>query len=91
MHHFVAKSHWSDEAVLAAMRAPALPIITQRGPILALIIDDTGIPEKGKHSVGVARQRRPLPITTMIPLMILRSSTGGTLCDSEKYGSIRRI
>jgi hypothetical protein len=56
-----------------------------------LIIDDTGIPEKGKHSVAVARQRRPLRITTMIPLMILRSSTGGTLCDSEKYGSIRRI
>ncbi|MCA1694795.1 MAG: IS701 family transposase, partial [Actinobacteria bacterium] len=28
----------------------------QRGPIRALIIDDTGIPKKGAHSVGVARQ-----------------------------------
>lgn len=56
MHHFVAKSEWSDEAVLAAVRGRVLPIIAQRGPIRALIIDDTGIPKKGKHSVGVARQ-----------------------------------
>ena len=56
MHHFVAKSEWSDEPVLSAVRAHVLPIIAQRGPIRALIIDDTGIPKKGKHSVGVARQ-----------------------------------
>ena len=56
LHHFVAKSDWSDEAVLAAVRARVLPVIEQRGPIRALIIDDTGIPKKGKHSVGVARQ-----------------------------------
>jgi SRSO17 transposase len=56
MHHFVAKSEWSDDAVLIAVRARVLPIIAQRGPIRALIIDDTGIPKKGKHSVGVARQ-----------------------------------
>jgi SRSO17 transposase len=56
MHHFVAKSEWSDDAVLAAVRARVMPIIAQRGPIRALIIDDTGIPKKGKHSVGVARQ-----------------------------------
>ena len=56
MHHFVAKSDWSDGAVLAAVRARVLPVIAQRGPIRALIIDDTAIPKKGKHSVGVARQ-----------------------------------
>jgi len=56
MHHYVAKSEWSDEAVLAAVRARVLPVIAQRGPIRALIVDDTGIPKKGKHSVGVARQ-----------------------------------
>ncbi len=54
-HHFVAKSDWSDEAVLAAVRARVLPIIEQRGPVRAFIIDDTGMPKKGKHSVGVAR------------------------------------
>ena len=56
LHHFVAKADWSDAAVLAAVRAHVLPIIERRGPIRALIIDDTGIPKKGKHSVGVARQ-----------------------------------
>ncbi len=56
LHHFVAKSEWSDDAVLAAVRAHVLPIIERRGRIRALIIDDTGIPKKGKHSVGVARQ-----------------------------------
>ena len=56
LHHFVAKSDWSDEAVLAAVRGRVLPIIERRGPIRALIIDDTGMPKKGKHSVGVARQ-----------------------------------
>ncbi len=56
LHHFVAKAEWSDDTVLAAVRARVLPIIERHGPIRALIIDDTGIPKKGKHSVGVARQ-----------------------------------
>jgi len=56
LHHFVAKADWSDDMVLAAVRARVLPIIERHGPIRALIIDDTGIPKKGKHSVGVARQ-----------------------------------
>jgi SRSO17 transposase len=56
MHHFVAKSEWSDNAVLSAVRGRVLPVIAQRGPVRALIVDDTGIPKKGKHSVGVARQ-----------------------------------
>jgi len=57
-HHIVAKSEWSDDAVLAAVSAHVLPIIERRGPIRVLIIDDTGMPKKGKHSVGVARQHR---------------------------------
>ncbi len=56
LHHFVAKADWSDEAVLAAVRARVMPVIEQRGPIRALIIDDTGMPKKGTHSVGVTRQ-----------------------------------
>jgi len=56
MHHFVANAPWSEDAVLAAVRDWALPSIEARGAIRAWIVDDTGFPKKGKHSVGVARQ-----------------------------------
>jgi len=56
LHHLVAQADWSDAAVLAAVRGHVLPHIQRHGPIRALIIDDTGMPKKGKHSVGVARQ-----------------------------------
>lgn len=54
--HFVGEGGWSDEAVLARVQEMVLPEIEQHGPIEAWIIDDTGFPKKGKHSVGVARQ-----------------------------------
>src|ERR687886_319601 len=41
---------------LAAVRAYALPALQERGPIRAWLVDDTGLPKKGKLSVGVARQ-----------------------------------
>jgi SRSO17 transposase len=57
MHHFVAKAPWDDWAMLAAVRDWVLPRLTARGrPLDAWIVDDTGIPKKGRHSVGVARQ-----------------------------------
>lgn len=56
LHHFVAKADWSDEAVLAMVRAEVLPAMERQGAIRAWIVDDTGFPKKGVHSVGVARQ-----------------------------------
>jgi SRSO17 transposase len=56
LHHLVAKADWSDQAVLASVRAQVLPKIEQTGVVNAWIIDDTGFPKKGTHSVGVARQ-----------------------------------
>lgn len=54
--HFVGQAPWSDEALLVRVRDLVLPQIEQHGPITAWIIDDTGFPKKGRHSVGVARQ-----------------------------------
>ncbi|WP_446719530.1 IS701 family transposase, partial [Inquilinus sp. OTU3971] len=54
--HFVGQAPWSDERVLAKVRDLVLPSIERHGPIEAWIIDDTGFPKKGRHSVGVTRQ-----------------------------------
>jgi len=54
--HFVGAGGWSDEKVLAKVREMVLPKIERHGPIEAWIIDDTGFPKQGRHSVGVARQ-----------------------------------
>lgn len=56
LHHLVADAPWEDEAVLKAVREYALAAMEARGPIQAWIVDDTGMPKKGQHSVGVARQ-----------------------------------
>jgi SRSO17 transposase len=54
--HFVGNAPWSDDRLLAKVRDLVLPSIERNGPIEAWIIDDTGFPKKGRHSVGVTRQ-----------------------------------
>ena len=55
LHHFVAKSEWSDQAVMTRVRDWVMPALGLDSGCY-WIIDDTGFPKKGKHSVGVARQ-----------------------------------
>lgn len=56
LHHLVADAPWSDAEILEQVRHPVLPAMQQQSPIVAWIVDDTGFPKKGRHSVGVARQ-----------------------------------
>lgn len=56
LHHFVASSAWDGESVLAVARDYALEQMERHGPVEAWVVDDTGFPKKGTHSVGVARQ-----------------------------------
>jgi SRSO17 transposase len=55
LHHFVAKAEWSDEELLRRVCQWVVPKMDLSGGGF-WIIDDTGFPKKGKHSVGVARQ-----------------------------------
>jgi SRSO17 transposase len=55
LHHFVAKADWSDQEMLRRVCQWVVPQMDfSRGGWW--IIDDTGFPKKGKHSVGVTRQ-----------------------------------
>jgi SRSO17 transposase len=56
LHHLVADAPWDDEQMLAEVRREVLPTMQKHGPVVAWIVDDTGFPKQGKHSVGVARQ-----------------------------------
>jgi SRSO17 transposase len=55
LHHFVADANWSDEQMLNRVCQWVVPQMDFGGGGW-WIIDDTGFPKQGKHSVGVARQ-----------------------------------
>jgi SRSO17 transposase len=54
--HLVGKAPWSDAAILETGYRHAIGPILAHGAIAAWVVDDTGHPKAGNHSVGVARQ-----------------------------------
>lgn len=55
LHHFVADSAWSDEQMLLRVAQWVVPAMDFSDGAW-WIVDDTGFPKQGQHSVGVARQ-----------------------------------
>lgn len=55
LHHFVADSKWSDRTILDKCWAWVESRMDADEPRY-WIVDDTGIPKKGKHSAGVSHQ-----------------------------------
>jgi SRSO17 transposase len=54
LHHFVAVSPWDEAPLQAELLAQANRLVG--GPDAILVIDDTALPKKGTHSVGVGPQ-----------------------------------
>jgi SRSO17 transposase len=54
LHHFVAVGPWDEAPLETELLAQANQLVG--GPDAILVIDDTALPKKGTHSVGVASQ-----------------------------------
>jgi SRSO17 transposase len=53
---FIGCAPWNDRAARRVAAKYAVDVMTEREPVEAWIIDDTGFLKQGSHSVGVQRQ-----------------------------------
>lgn len=56
IQHFITDSNWSDTGLRAAAANYGLTAMMANEPVTHWIVDDTGFPKSGAHSVGVKRQ-----------------------------------
>jgi len=54
--NFLRDSPWSDRSVRREAARYVIEALEKQEPVTTWIIDDTGFPKQGKHSVGVQRQ-----------------------------------
>lgn len=55
LHHFISNSRWDERAVLNKIARDANDLLGGTDDSF-LLIDESGIPKKGRESVGVSRQ-----------------------------------
>ena len=55
LQHFISNSSWDHRAVMNQVAVDADALLGGYDDTM-LVIDDSGIPKKGEHSVGVSRQ-----------------------------------
>ena len=54
--NFLRDSPWDDQSVRREAASYVIEALQRQEPVTVWIIDDTGFPKQGKHSVGVQRQ-----------------------------------
>jgi SRSO17 transposase len=82
LHHFIASGVWDAAPLEKALLAEADRMVG--GAEAWLIVDDTALPKKGEHSVGVAPQyasslgkTRQLPVAGLVDVGVARGSGDG--------------
>jgi SRSO17 transposase len=75
LHHFIATSGWDPAPVEAVLAREAQRLVGGRDAVL--IVDDTTLLKRGRHSVGVARQYsgqagKTTPCQTLVSLTLAR-------------------
>jgi SRSO17 transposase len=86
LHHLVATAPWEATEVLRVARDEVLAQLERHGPVGAWVVDDSGMPKKGRHSVGVARQYcGPLGKTENCQVVVTISLVNATLSVPAAY------
>ena len=77
--HMLVDSKWDDRAVRLAAARYGLAALTERAPVDAWVVDDTGFLKQGEHSVGVQRQY------TGSAGKVTNCQVGVSLCVATRY------